>query len=664
MKDTTRTRWGALISPFPNRSVRRTGKALHLLEGRWIVPALLIGLVLTLYLSTLSAVHTYDALTYLRDIEQQSDFFLHPHHLLYSPTGWLFWQSWRLWGYAGTSELPLEVLNTLAAIACGLGLYSLTLRLTRSLGAALIASGIFFCSYANWYFAVEVEVYMLALVWQVAALMLLVELVTMPRPRTAPCLGLVLGLAALYHQTNGLLVPVVVAGAVLAPLRWHERLRVLVVVGLVAGGLVALGYGIFGIGIKGLHNLHAFRHWMFFYTDSGLWGHSKQGRWIDLGVGLSSTIATRGAISPWVGIVVVLLLGRAALRRWPRVVLVSAIWIGIYGAFFTWWEPDNVEFWISALLPLWLLIGLAAASAQLWGRGGAVRVGALVVLAVLGWHNYWIIDRRGDAAFDLQRRISAAVRQVTVPSDLIIEPHGVLELYLPRYEERPNVRMIHRLFWQTGNKPNDALDFLRQEVETALHAGVAVLVSREGLNRRDVDIPRQQLDAFWQSYREVLQPAVTIDGTTHFWRIPSAPNIIARGGWQWTSIDWGWQGTNIAGSSIRDGWCFNPQRDPMLVSPRLSINAESIRALEVTMSTVAPNQTAQLYYGGLDGQLAEEHSISWPVEGDGQFHTYRLPLVGAPGWDGTLTLLRLDPIALGDGTAAARTCVTSLRLVR
>lgn len=662
MKDVIRSRLGERTAQFPNTRARRSRRQVRVLLGGWLIPALLSGLVLALYLTTLSDVHTFDALTYLRDVEHRSDFFLHPHHLLYSPTGWLFWQSWRLFGYQGRSELPLQVLNVLVATACGLGLYHLTLRLTRSVLAALISAGIFFFSYANWYFAVEVEVYLLALAWQLLALALLIELVTRPRPRTAPCLGLAMGVAALYHQVNGLLVPVVVAGVVLAPLSGRARLRTLVVAGLIAGAIVALGYGIVGIGIKGIRSTDELRRWMFLYTQSGLWGQAKTSRWVDLGVGLRATISTGAALPFWVGMVALLLLGWRAVRRWPSAVLICTIWIVGYAAFFIWWEPDNIEFWISALLPLWLLLGLAVASIEQWPRGRLVLAAAVLGLGVLGWHNYSIVERRGDAAFDRHRRISGAVRDVTVPSDLILEPRGILELYLPHYEARPNIRMIHRIFWENSNQLDPALGQLTQEVQVALNAGVAVLVGRDALDRGDV--PPDRLAALWQPYRDVMEPAVNIDGTVHFWRIPSAPEVAARGGWDWASFDWGWRATNIDATHIDGQWCFNPQPDPMLSSPRLAIDAASIRAVEVTMSTTAEGQTAQLYYGGLDGQLREEHSLSWQPQGDGQPHTYRLSVSEAPGWAGTLTLLRLDPIAVGDGTDATRTCITSLRFIR
>src|SRR5215210_5296526 len=111
------------------------------LFARWLAPALLFAVTLTIYLLTLSDVHTFDALSYIRDIDGRTGFFFHPHHLLYSPTGWLFWQSWRLAGYRGNSELALKVMNALTGAGCGFGLYRLTYHLTGQIAPALAAAG-------------------------------------------------------------------------------------------------------------------------------------------------------------------------------------------------------------------------------------------------------------------------------------------------------------------------------------------------------------------------------------------------------------------------------------------------------------------------------------------------------------------------------------------
>ena len=636
---------------------------------RLVVPGALAAVAFTLYLLTLSDVHTYDALSYIRDVDGRTGFFFHPHHLFYSPTGWLFWQLWRVAGYAGNSELPLKVLNALVAAGCGFGLYQLTYHLTRHLPAAIAAAGAFLFSYANWYFAVEVEVYLLALVWLLLALALLVELVTEPRRRTAPLLGIAIGGAAIYHQTNGLMVPVVLAATLLAPVPARDKLRHLLLCGLVAGGVVALAYGIVGFGINRYRGLGELRDWMLFFVQTGWWGHATRDRWTDLGAGLGNSISTRGALPYWIGIGALLVLGSMAARRRPRVVMVCAAWIAIYGGFFAWWEGDNIEFWIASLLPLWLLLGLAVAEIQPAPLRRAGAAAALLGVVSLAWHNYPIVRLRGDASVDLQRHLSAAIQGVTTPGDLIFEPGGVLELYLPYYEGRPNVRTLNGVLFETGGDVEQALHRVAEYLGTSLHAGLAVVVGRNAMELpEDVfqrfDVPQERLETFWRPFETAMQPAVVHEGKAYFYRIPSAQELAERTGWIWTSFDWGWQAMNLLSSSFDEAWCFDPQPDPILVSPLLRLDAGSVRAVEVTLSTTAADQRAQLFFAREDGVLSDERSVQWTLEGDGAPHTYPIPLDGAPGWEGTITRLRLDPIAVGDGTPASRTCVHALRFVR
>lgn len=643
---------------------------------RWLIPLALVALALPLYLTTLSDVHTFDALSYIRDVDQRAGFFFHPHHLLYSPTGWLFWQGWRLFGYGGGSELALKVLNSLVGAACGFGLYRMVLRLTDRWWAALLAAGLLLFNYGAWYFSVEVEVYLLALVWVLIALALLIELITTPRARTAPLLGLSVGLAALYHQTNGLLVPLVVAGVLLSPTTWRDRLRNLLTAGVISGAVVAIGYALVGFGYNGYRSIGQMRDWMFFFVETGWWGHATRDRLTDLGAGLGNSISTQGAWPYWVAIVAVLLAGMVgAARRWPRIVALCALWIAVYGGFFAWWEGDNIEFWIATLLPLWLLVGLCAAAIPLGRsrptiqRGQSVlAIGAIVLPLLLSWHNYPIVTRRGDAAQDLQRQISTEVGRLSSPDDMIISTGGVLELYLPYYEDRHYIRTFNMVLFETNGDLQSGFAELHREIDQALHAGLAVFVGQDSVElpefaRQRYNLTQADLDAFWASYRPLFQDAVVHNGTTYFWRIPPATELANGDGWRWTSGSIGWQSANADSATFDGGWCFTPQVDPALVGPQIGVDSARFRAVEVTMRTAAQNQQAQLFFAGADGAMSDDRSVIWPLDNDGQTHTYTVPLSADRGWSGSIARLRLDPIAIGDGTDATRTCVESLKLI-
>lgn len=636
---------------------------------RWLLPGCLAAAVFALYCLTLSGVHTYDALTYINDVNGRTGLFFHPHHLLYSPTGWLLWQAARLVGYSGNAERVLQLMNALAGVTCGWGLYRLTLHLTGQMVPALVAASLVWFNFATWYFSVEVEVYLVALVWLVATLWLLVELVTTPRPRTPFLLGLALGGAALYHQTNGLLVGVTLVAVLLAPLTRRQKLSSLLVCGAIAGSCVAVGYGSVGFLVNGYRSPTQFFDWVLFFAKTGWWGHAIRDRWSDLGAGLSNTISPQDAWPYWVGIGIVLLIGSHNLRRWWRVVLVCLAWIGSYGAFFAWWEARNIEFWIAALLPVWLLVGLSVAVGRQRWRGWASGTLGLLGCALLGWHNYPLIEQRGDPALDPDRHVSVQVRDQTLPDDLVIEPGGVLELYLSYYEGRSNVRTINSALFDTGGDIERALAQLDGYIRTNLQAGHAIMVGRNALQlppnlRERHDVPQTRLDTFWLPYRAVMIPAVAREGETVFWRIPSAGERAMRQGWQWTTFDWGWQATNVVDQQLKEGWCFNPGVDPMLASPVLGIETAELEAVEVTLATSASGQQAQLFLGGPDGSLREEMSVRWELIADGMPHRYTLPLSRTADWPAIVSMIRLDPVAVGDGTPATRTCVQQVRFTR
>jgi hypothetical protein len=287
---------------------------------------------------------------------------------------------------------------------------------------------------------------------------------------------------------------------------------------------------------------------------------------------------------------------------------------------------------------------------------------------MLAWHNYPLVHRRGDASQDLQRQLSAAVRERTAPADLIVSPGGVMELYLPFYEDRHNVATLNGILFEVNGDLDAAFDRLRERIDTSLHAGLTVVVGQDVLEiPKDIfmryPVTQADLDRFWAPYTSALEPAVSHNGTTYFWRVPPATELATHG-WRWTSFPLGWQPYNVSHESFDGGWCFDPAVDPALVSPRLNLDAGQFRAVEVTIRTGASGETAQLFWAGADESMSDEQSVVWPLADDGVSHTYTIPLADESAWRGTITRLRLDPIAVGDGTEATRTCVESLRLVR
>src|SRR5690349_8576949 len=102
------------------------------------MPMVLFLLSLAIYLTTLTQVHTFDALSYVTSVERKpwTEVF-HPHHLAYGPLGVLALHAGRALGYTGGAALPMQVLNALAG-ALGVALfYTIVQRVTRRADLAL-----------------------------------------------------------------------------------------------------------------------------------------------------------------------------------------------------------------------------------------------------------------------------------------------------------------------------------------------------------------------------------------------------------------------------------------------------------------------------------------------------------------------------------------------
>src|SRR3954468_13338832 len=119
------------------------------LDRRVVVPVGLFLLTFVTYLTTLTQVHTFDALSYVTSVERKpwTEVF-HPHHLAYGPLGVLALHAGRALGYTGGAALPMQVVNALAG-ALGVALFYTTVRrVTRRDDLALTSALLLGSGYA------------------------------------------------------------------------------------------------------------------------------------------------------------------------------------------------------------------------------------------------------------------------------------------------------------------------------------------------------------------------------------------------------------------------------------------------------------------------------------------------------------------------------------
>jgi hypothetical protein len=631
---------------------------------------------LLLYLFTLTQVHTFDALSYVTSVERKPwTQVFHPHHLAYGPLGAVALRAGQLLGYAGGAALPMQVVNALAGALGATLFFRVVGRVTGRNDLALAATLLLGGAYAYWYYAVEIEVYTVAALFLIVCLDLITQSGPWTRRRALALAGAQAG-AILFHQTNALLcVPIAIV--VVADLRgaadgprsnrnrslgpWLRRWALYA--GVLAVAVIA-PYLFVGVVISGFRSWGAFDQWLTEYARTGWWGGPITAqKWAGLGTGLADTLAQPGGALLWLLLVglVVLHLRRLAARPWALIAPLVA-WLLVYGAFFLWWEPDNIEFWIASLPPALLLLALALAGERRWGPGVWLALAIGITAAGL---NYDAISRRGDAATDLQRVIARALVARSTPADLLLVPDGLLELYLPYYEQHDNFLSLNQALFDAGDDWKQACTSTRLRIDTALHAGAQVLIADDALRPPALLLQRhhltqEQVTACFAPYGAELQFVGLPANVPAYWRLATGQPLAEGRGWRFDRFAEGWQAENIEQQRFGQGWQFVPGRDPSLVSPLFNIDASRYGAIEIYLANGTKSTDAQLFFAGSDGALGEEHSIHWKIKPSSDFERYRIDLAGRPGWTEAITRLRFDPVGVGDGGAMV---VVSIRLI-
>lgn len=667
-------------------SVSRPGRALA---------ATLFGAFLTLYLLTLTQVHTFDALSYVTSVERKpwTELF-HPHHLAYGPVGAVMLALGQMLGYRGGAALPMQLLNAISG-ALGVALFFLTaFNITRRTDAAFAAALIPGAAYAFWYYAVEIEVYTVATLFLIICLRLLVQ----PAPwnmRRCLSLGLVQGGAILFHQTNVLLVVPIAISALAdftalptAPSQQRGKSFLLrwATYALAVTLTVALPYLYAMLVISGFRTSGEMIAWLTEYVRTGWWGGPlTSDTLVNLGFGLADTLAQPGGGWIWLALGLIALGSLMRNERSTNIphtpelhanaklyararhaaqspLLLLVAWLITYGVFFTWWEPDNVEFWIASLPPAALLLALALARArhwrwQIWGT--------LAIAATMIWLNYGSIERRGDASTDLQRVVARELAARGTTADLLIIPDGLLELYLPYYEQRENFISLNQAIFDNNGSWAGACATIQQRIDIAQQAGAAVLIADEALQPPPHLLERHHLSQQWiddcfSPYRAMLINLQFAAPLPAYWRLPNGNELAFAGGWTFRGYALGWQAIHVDASRVDNGWRFQPLTDPAIISPLLNLEADRIIAIEIRMAHTTRARDAQLFYAGIDGAISEAHSLRWELTDTQDPTTYTFDMRQAPGWTGTITRLRIDPVGIGDG---GNIKIESIRLI-
>lgn len=605
-----------------------------------IIPAGMAIGVMIVYWLTRTDVHTFDALSYILDVMRKPwNELFHPHHLAYGPFG-----SLMVALLGGTAEHALQHAN---AIAGGLGAGALTaivLRRYQRNDLAILAGLALSGSYAYWYYAIEVEVY------TVAALFLLCVIWFIDRPHPTNWrwqLGLSISIAGavLFHQTNALLalplIVAMVADARTNPTHW----RGWVVAGIVAVGIVVGAYSYVMFGVSGFTDWPTAQQWLFQYATTGWWGGQATLR--DMYDGISQTIAwSYGAVIGLITLGISVWQARRQQFTYEAWHLWSWGWFILYAVFFTWWEPDNIEFWI-AVTPLIILL-LIAPIRHTTSWGWPVR-GLLLLVAITNGINADAIQQRGDARQDLQRDIAKAVADRSNTGDLLLIPDGLQELYLPFYHGREHFMSVNATIAQTGDWPRACAE-LRQRIDLSQRAGAQIIIASDFLvptqtmQQRFGLLPTSVTDCI-NDMMPMIEPITVVAPVPAHFRIATPAQQLSSGEWQkqGTSL-LGWQTNNIDVAQRTIPWRFIARLDPNLVSPILAIPLPKTITFDVEVRNTA-DLYAQLFVSDTINVFSEAQSVGWQLR-RGR-HSYTISLTALNNVPTRLVQFRLDPVADG-----------------
>jgi len=634
-----------------------------------------------LYLTTLTQVHTFDALTYILDVDQKPWLqVFHPHHLAYGPVGKLVRYLGQFLGLQ-SAAIPLQITNALAGALGGSLFFTLIHKLTNRLDLALCGTILLNSSNAYWYYAVEVEVYTIATLFLIICLWLTTNLLKRPTRQTCLMLGVAQSFAVFFHQTNLLFCfPGTMALFLATPNQTlQQRSKLFLAYSLPLGLLVVGGYLFVWFGLQGLPSFPLFIDWLTLYLHTGWWGGSPtEQRFLRLGEGLAITLAqpNGGFLGLWlVGLITFAL--RKLFQTYRNLVFCLIGWLLVYGSFFFWWEPDNCEFWIASLPPFFLLLLLALkGSGPRWHPG--VLITLLLSLTMLTT-NYETITRRGNADSDSLRQTARALADQSKPIDLFFVTNDIQQLYLKYYEKRAKVISLNRSLFENKGVWGETCKHLQYQIDATLAQGGAFLFADALLHLQDAQLPaaaapepiftrfrltQADLQGCFAPYLPGLTPFPLPASLPLYSRFPSAQELAAGEGWNFTKGKWGWQGKKLIEEKVgQQGWDFLPGADPSLISPKLNLLASHYTTLELRIATsvAVKDRDLQLFFADERGLFAEARSLRRTLKGGQRATTYRIPLTDKPGWEGVVTGLRLDPVGAGDG---GRIQIEGLRLLK
>ncbi len=344
----------------------------------------LVALFFYSYSARLVFNYTLDGLAYASHVEKTNPMpwvYFHPHHLLYGLLGRIFYLGGQELGALWDGLVALQFFGIVTGALGGFILFHILVRETGNRVVAFCAGVGLASSHSYWYFSIIPGVRIWAMVTPLLAWYALTFLKRRP-PAFGLLAGLVFAWAILGHQTNVLLVPAMLGGIfMLRDRSLRDRLKTAAYYLFAATTATLAIYLLVG---SFAYHTDDFKSWIAWVTEymhaKQKWGGYLKASGIQRGgsamvqaflptaesgnmlAGQLSIGAAR-TLLVW-GLYV--LLGSLLLnikRIWVQnrqALWVALAWLLAFVPFFVWWEPWNIEFWVTSTVPCWVLLGLAA----------------------------------------------------------------------------------------------------------------------------------------------------------------------------------------------------------------------------------------------------------------------------------------------------------------
>ena len=462
--------------------------------GTGLLGLSVLFLCLFVYLSKIPLNYTYDGMVFAARVENVHVHFwdlFHPHHLLYTFLGHLLFLWGKSHGATWDGLVTLQFMD-LAIGICGVGIaFHLLVRETNNRPvAALTALGLAF-SYSYWYFSTSPGVRIFAAVTPLFAWYVLTYLKDFK-----PWFGLLVGsahaLAVLGHQTNLYLLPAFLGGIwCLGEKSVWDRLKASLYYSLALAAEVLAVYGFVGKYACSRTTYSKWVTWILSYSHIPGW---PRGNFGPSGIAMAKygtsqafmmtavpakaicrnlpdTLlqALSGPVTPTGGtdtpmlvtfqdaqfffqwglfILLGFLLARPDIffKRHRQALWVALFWLLPFVPFFIWWDPDNIEFWVTTTPPCWILMGVVVAElSNRWEnpilnfttRGAVTLVWALLIGFLFLYNFNGLLKPRPLAStYDRRPLMSALDWKVRTDDLLVLDGINTIPMYLDRFQKR------------------------------------------------------------------------------------------------------------------------------------------------------------------------------------------------------------------------------------